>query len=355
MSVVATGLTKRFARQKEAAAADGVSFEAPTGRITSLLGPSGSGKSTVLRLIAGLEEPDAGEIRIDGVDCTREPARARGVGFAFQSYALFNHMNVRDNVAFGLKIRKTPRAEIDRRVDELLQLVQLRDYARRYPSQLSGGQRQRIALARALATQPRVLLLDEPFGALDTKVRVELREWLAEFQKTTGVTTILVTHDQEEALELSEHVVLLHEGRVVQAGSPHDVYDRPSTPFVASFLGGANVLRGQMKHGRVDIGALAVDGPGGAEDGVAVQAFVRPQDIRLEKATDEPAPDVQLAKIVRMTRIGGQVKLTVELGTGDSITVQMAKTEVDQLGVVQGDRVMVDLKEAKLFVEDYTI
>jgi sulfate transport system ATP-binding protein len=355
MSVIATGLTKRFGRKGEAAAAADVSFAAPTGRITSLLGPSGSGKSTVLRLIAGLEEPDAGQIRIDGVDCTTQPARLRGVGFAFQSYALFNHMNVRDNIGFGLKIRKAPRPEIDRRVDELLALVQLQDYGRRYPNQLSGGQRQRIALARALATRPKVLLLDEPFGALDAKVRVELREWLAEFQEKTGVTTILVTHDQDEALELSEHVVLLQDGKVVQAGSPHDVYDRPSTPFVASFLGGANVLRGQMKDGRVDIGAVAVDGPQGAENGVKVQAFVRPQDIRLEKPTDEPGSTVQLARVVRMTRVGGQVKLTVELASGDSVTVQMAKTEVDQLGVEQGDRVMVDLKEAKVFVEDYAI
>jgi sulfate/thiosulfate transport system ATP-binding protein len=355
MSVTASGLTKRFGRQGEAAAAADVSFEAPTGRITSLLGPSGSGKSTVLRLIAGLEEPDSGQIRIDGVDCTHQPARARGVGFAFQSYALFNHMNVRANVAFGLKIRKTPRLEIDKRVDELLELVQLQDYGQRYPNQLSGGQRQRIALARALATRPKVLLLDEPFGALDAKVRVELRAWLADFQQRTGVTTILVTHDQEEALELSEHVVLLQDGRVVQAGSPHDVYDRPSTPFVASFLGGANVLRGQMKDGRVDIGAMAVDGPAGAEDGVKVQAFVRPQDIRIEKPTEASAGTVQLAKVLRMTRIGGQVKLTVQLGTGDAVTVQMSKSEIDELGIEQGDRVMVDLKEAKVFVEDYTI
>jgi sulfate transport system ATP-binding protein len=355
MSVSATGLTKRFGRKGEAAAASGVSFVAPTGRITSLLGPSGSGKSTVLRLIAGLEEPDAGEIHIDGVDCTKKPARARGVGFAFQNYALFNHMNVRDNVAFGLKIRKVPQSDTQKRVDELLGLVQLREYGQRYPAQLSGGQRQRVALARALATRPKVLLLDEPFGALDAKVRVELREWLADFQKTTGVTTILVTHDQEEALELSDHIVLLQDGKVVQAGSPHDVYDRPSTPFVASFLGGANVLRGRMKDGRVDIGTGAVDGPAGAENGVKVQAFVRPHDIRIEKPTAEPASNVELAKIVRMTRIGGQVKLTVELGTGESVTVQMAKVEVDQLGVEQGDRVMVDLKEAKVFVEDYTI
>ncbi len=355
MSVSATGLTKRFGRQSEAAAAADVSFEAPSGRITSLLGPSGSGKSTVLRLIAGLEEPDAGEIRIDGVDCTREPARSRGVGFAFQSYALFNHMNVRDNIAFGLKIRKTRRPEIERRVDELLTLVQLTDYGHRFPTQLSGGQRQRVALARALATKPKVLLLDEPFGALDAKVRIELREWLAEFQQIAGVTTILVTHDQEEALELSEHVVLLQDGKVVQSGSPHEVYDRPATPFVASFLGGANVLRGQMKDGRLDIGVGPASVPPAASDGVTVQAFVRPHDIRIEKMDGDGAGDVQLARVVRLTRVGGQVKLTVQLGTGDSVTVQMAKTEIDQLGIVQGDRVMVDLKAAKVFVEDYAI
>jgi sulfate/thiosulfate transport system ATP-binding protein len=198
-------------------------------------------------------------------------------------------------------------------------------------------------------------LLDEPFGALDARVRVELREWLSEFQETTAVTTILVTHDQEEAFELSEHVVVLHEGKVVQAGSPHEVYDRPATPFVASFLGGANVLRGHMRDGRADIGSFAVDGPKGVENGVTVRAFVRPQDIRLEKPTDEPASQVQLARIERMIRIGGQVKLAVRLGTGETVTVQMPKTEVDVLGVEQGDRVMVDLKEAKVFVEDYTI
>jgi sulfate transport system ATP-binding protein len=355
MSVAVSGLTKRFGREGDAAAAAGVSFEAPSGKITSLLGPSGSGKSTVLRLIAGLEEPDEGRIAIDGVDCTTAPARSRGVGFAFQSYALFHHMTVHDNIGFGLKIRKAPKPEIEKRVDELLALVQLQEYGARFPNQLSGGQRQRIALARALAPRPKVLLLDEPFGALDARVRVELREWLVEFQKKAQVTTILVTHDQEEALELSEHVVLLQDGKVVQAGSPHEVYDKPATPFVASFLGGANVLRGQMKDGRADVGAFAVEGPEGAANGMAVQAFVRPQDIRIEKATDELANDVQLGRIERMTRVGGQVKLSVRLGTGEPMTVQMSKAEIDQLGVEQGDRVMVDLKEAKVFVEDYTI
>jgi sulfate transport system ATP-binding protein len=283
------------------------------------------------------------------------PARARGVGFAFQSYALFDHMTVHDNIGFGLRIRKMARAQIDARVRELLALVKLPSFGTRYPSQLSGGQRQRVALARALAIRPKVLLLDEPFGALDARVRVELREWLSDFQTETGVTTILVTHDQEEAFELSEHVVLLQDGKVVQAGSPHDLYDRPATPFVASFLGGANVLRGRMRDGRADMGSFAVEGPAGAENGVSVQAFVRPQDIRIEKPTDEPVANVQLARIERMTRIGGNVKLAIRLGTGESVTVQMAKTEIDGLGVEPGDRVMVDLKEAKVFVEDYTI
>ena len=355
MSIVVHNLSKRFGKQREAAAATGVSFAAPAGRITALLGPSGSGKSTVLRLVAGLEEPDEGRIQIDGVDCTTTPARARGVGFAFQSYALFDHMTVHDNIGFGLRIRKAPRAEIDARVEELLLLVKLPGFGSRYPSQLSGGQRQRVALARALAIRPKVLLLDEPFGALDARVRVELRQWLSEFQTDTGVTTLLVTHDQEEAFELSEHVVLLSEGKVVQAGSPHDLYDRPATPFVASFLGGANVLKGRIRDGRADMGSFAVEGPAGAENGASVQAFVRPQDIRIEKPTDEPVANVQLARIERMTRIGGNVKLAIRLGTGESVTVQMAKTEIDGLGVEQGDRVMVDLKEAKVFVEDYTI
>jgi sulfate transport system ATP-binding protein len=186
-------------------------------------------------------------------------------------------------------------------------------------------------------------------------VRVELREWLAEFQEKTNVTTILVTHDQEEALELSEHVVVLHEGHVVQAGSPHAVYDQPATPFVAQFLGGANVLFGQMKNGRADIGAFAVDGPKGAEEGTAVQAFVRPEDVRLERASDDPPNNVKLARIERMTRIGGQMKLTVRLLTGEQMTVQKLKAEVDELGLQQGDRVMVDVKEASLFVRDYAI
>ena len=354
MSVVVKSLTKRFGRKHEAPAVSGVDFEAPSGRITSLLGPSGSGKSTLLRLIAGLEEADNGAVFIDGVECTRLPARRRGVGVAFQSYALFQHMNVRDNIGFGLKIRREPRAEINRRVEELLALIQLQGFEQRFPHQLSGGQRQRVALARALATRPKVLLLDEPFGALDAQVRIELRDWLIEFQEKSNVTTILVTHDQKEALELSNHVVLLREGAVVQTGTPHDLYDQPSTPFVASFLGGANVFRGKIQNGRADIGVSDVAAPSSAQNGASFRAFVRPEDIRLERAP-EAAAHVELARIERMTRIGAHVKISIRLASGEAVTVQMPKTDFDAMGFEPGDRVLIDLKDAKVFVEDYAI
>ncbi|HVU06037.1 MAG TPA: ABC transporter ATP-binding protein [Polyangiaceae bacterium] len=355
MTVSVASITKRFG--DVFAAVREASFEAKPGCITTLLGPSGSGKTTLLRIVAGLEEPDSGTVTIGGKDVTHVSPRERNVGFVFQGYALFRHMTVFDNVAFGMKIRGRKREEIRKRVSELLTLVQLPEYGGRFPSELSGGQRQRVALARALATEPSVLLLDEPFGALDAKVRVELREWLREFQKRTGVTTIMVTHDQEEALELSDHVVVLSEGAIVQAGAPHELYDRPATPFVASFLGGANVLRGTVRSGRAEVGAVAMSAPEGAKDGASVHAFVRPEDVRLEKAaaTDEEREGVALAKVERLTRVGAQVKVALELPDGESMTVQMSKAEIDSLGIEAGDRVLVDLRDAKVFVEDYAI
>src|SRR4029077_12937293 len=232
-----------------------VSFIAPAGGITALLGPSGSGKSTVLRVIAGLEQPDSGQVLFGDEDVTAVPAQRRGLGFVFQSYALFKHMNVRKNIAFGLGVRRVAADEARRKVDELLSLVQLDGFGDRYPAQLSGGQRQRVAFARALAIAPKMLLLDEPFGALDAQVRVELRDWLRRFHDEHHMTTLLVTHDQEEAAEVSDHVVVMHEGHVAQAGTLRAVYDRPATPFVAAFVGGANVLRGQMVGGRVSVGS----------------------------------------------------------------------------------------------------
>src|SRR5215204_5652706 len=239
MAIVARNVSKRFG---DFVALDDVSVEAPAGSLVALLGPSGSGKSTLLRVIAGLESPDSGEIIISNEDKTRTPPQKRGVGFVFQHYAAFKHMTVFDNVAFGLRIRKRKKAEIRDRVHELLELVQLEAFANRYPSQLSGGQRQRMALARALAIEPQVLLLDEPFGALDARVRQELRAWLRRLHEEIEVTTVLVTHDQEEAMELADRVVLMNHGRIEQVGKPLDLYEEPANEFVMSFIGPVNRL-----------------------------------------------------------------------------------------------------------------
>jgi sulfate transport system ATP-binding protein len=350
------GLTKRFTAAGTPAVAE-VSFTAPEGCITTLLGPSGSGKSTVLRIVAGLEQADAGVVSFGGHEVTHVPVQQRGVGMVFQSYALFKHMTVRDNVAFGMAIRKRPAAETGRRVDELLALVQLDGLAGRFPAQLSGGQRQRVALARALAIEPRILLLDEPFGALDTKVRVELREWLRDLHERVPMTTLMVTHDQEEALELSQHIVVMHEGRVAQAGSPREIYDKPRTPFVASFVGGANLLMGKAQDGRAEVGNFAVSTPG-APDGASVSAFVRPHDVKLSKPLEQDdgsTPDVAVAKVERLALVGAYVKVSLKLADGTPMTVQMPRTEIDALGIAENDRVLVDLREAKVFVEDFAI
>jgi sulfate transport system ATP-binding protein len=354
MSLVVRNLTKRFTAKGTPAVSD-VSFSAPSGGITTLLGPSGSGKSTVLRVVAGLERPDSGQVRFGDQDVTALAPQHRGVGFVFQSYALFKHMNVRRNIAFGLGVRKVAKDEADAKVDELLALVQLDGLGERYPSQLSGGQRQRVAFARALAIEPKLLLLDEPFGALDAQVRVELRDWLRRFHDERHVTTLLVTHDQEEAMEVSDHVVVMHEGRVAQAGPPQQVYDHPATPFVASFVGGSNVLAGKVVDGRVSVGAMAVSmNDGGAPDGAAVQAYVRPHDVTLTKATAaSPAPSA--ARVERMAWLGGYVKLSLKLADGVPMTVQMPKAEVETLGIAEGDLVMANLRDAKVFFEDYSI
>jgi sulfate transport system ATP-binding protein len=353
MTVRVENMIKRFGNASEAAAVAGVSFEARPKAITTLLGPSGSGKSTLLRLIAGLEVPDAGRVFIDGQDVTTLSPQHRNVGFVFQSYALFKHMTVADNIAFGMKIRRLPKDQVSKRVEELLGLVQLPGYGARFPSQLSGGQRQRVALARALAIEPKVLLLDEPFGALDTQVRLELREWLLGLHERTGITTLLVTHDQEEALELSEHVVLLNQGEIAQAGSPHELYDHPANEFVASFLGGANIIKSRVSHGEAKVGSQSVPAPSGAREGTPVQAFVRPHNIRVRRPNgDNP---IDLGRIERLTRVGGFVKVYVSLPTGESITVQMSKADLDVLAVEPGDPVALDVVDAKVFAQRYSI
>jgi sulfate transport system ATP-binding protein len=350
------GLTKQFNR-KSAPAVESVSFSVPVGTITTLLGPSGSGKSTVLRLIAGLEYPDAGRVVIGGVDGTALPPQKRGVGFVFQSYALFPHMTVRKNVAFGLTVQKASPERIAREVDELLAAVELDGYGDRYPGELSGGQRQRVAFARALATQPKILLLDEPFGALDAQVRLSLREWLRKFHEERArstthppVTTLLVTHDQEEAMDLSHTIVVMNEGRVVQLGPPDHIYDRPVSPFVASFVGGANLLRRPTPDGQP-----AVSAPGNVGAPADAFAFVRPHEVKLSKPGADDGPQMALARVERLGFLGASVKISLRLPDGTTLAVELPRAELEALGLREGDRVIADLQQTKLFVGDYSI
>jgi sulfate transport system ATP-binding protein len=303
MSIVVDSVSKRFGGF---VALDDVSLEVRDGSLTALLGPSGGGKSTLLRVIAGLEQPDGGRVWIAGEDATRTPPQRRNVGFVFQHYAAFKHMTVRKNVAFGLTIRKRPRDEIDGRVDELLKLVHLEGFAHRYPSQLSGGQRQRMALARALAVQPRVLLLDEPFGALDATVRKELRAWLRRLHDEVHVTTVFVTHDQEEAMEVAEQIVVLNQGLVEQVGSPRDLYERPANEFVMRFIGPVTPLG---------------------------ERWLRPHDVDMFL---EPVAGATEAMIDRVTHLGFEVRVELSLGDGDSTWVQTTRAHAEELELQEG-------------------
>jgi sulfate transport system ATP-binding protein len=296
------------------AALDDVSLDIPRGSLTALLGPSGSGKSTLLRAIAGLEGLDAGAVVIDGRDVTGDPPQRRGIGFVFQHYAAFTHMSVRENVAFGLKIRRRPKEETARRVAELLEVVGLSGFQHRYPAQLSGGQRQRMALARALAVDPKVLLLDEPFGALDAKVRGDLRTWLRRLHRDVGVTTVLVTHDQEEALDVADHIAVINRGRLEQVGAPDEVYDRPANDFVMSFLGSVADVGGRL---------------------------VRPHDIRLDRhlpaSGAETAEPVVEATVERVVRLGFQVRVElVPTGQGAPFAAQITRGDCEALQLRRG-------------------
>ncbi|MCU1658815.1 MAG: sulfate transporter, ATPase subunit [Pseudonocardiales bacterium] len=305
MSIKAVGVVKRFG---QFVALDGVDLAVESGRLTALLGPSGGGKSTLLRIIGGLEEPDAGTVHIDGVEATGVPAQRRNVGFVFQHYAAFKHLSVYRNVAFGLEIRKRPKQEIRRRVGELLELVHLEQFADRLPSQLSGGQRQRMALARALAVEPKVLLLDEPFGALDAKVRKELRDWLRRLHDEVHVTTVFVTHDQEEALEVSDELVVINHGRIEQVGSPEDLYDHPANEFVMGFLGPVTRLGDQL---------------------------VRPHDIEVLANHVDGAI---AAQVTRLQRVGFEVRAEMSAGS-DEPWVQLTRGQADALGLDPGSSV----------------
>jgi sulfate transport system ATP-binding protein len=359
MRVEVEKVNKRFQVLGNPAVHD-VSFEAPAGGITTLLGPSGSGKTTLLRIIAGLEQADSGRVRVGEEDMTMLPVQARGFGFVFQGFALFNHMSVRANIAFGLHTRKWAKAAIDKRVDELLHLVQLDGLGDRYPSQLSGGQKQRVGFARALAPQPRVLLLDEPFGALDARVRAELRMWLLHLHESTHLTTLLVTHDQDEALELSDRIVVMDEGHVHQVGTPEEIYEKPATSFVASFVGSANLLSGHVENGRAAVGTVSLFMPTDAPEGARVNAYVRPHDIHLSRNDTNESSSLEqagaaLAHIIRVAIVGGQAKLDLRLSARDKVTVHISRREFDALGVKEGDTVYFNLKNTRVFVEDYVI
>lgn len=303
-------------------ALDDVSLEIPSGALTALLGPSGSGKSTLLRAIAGLEDLDQGAVVIGGQDVTRVPPQKRGIGFVFQHYAAFKHLTVRDNVAFGLSIRKRPKREIAARVDELLEVVGLAGFQHRYPAQLSGGQRQRMALARALAVDPQVLLLDEPFGALDAKVRDDLRRWLRRLHDEVHVTTVLVTHDQEEALDVADRIAVLNGGRIEQVGTPDELYEQPANPFVMSFLGSVSRLNGQV---------------------------ARPHDLRLQRdqaaavaEAERTGVRVTEAVVERLARLGFEVRVELQHAhTGERFFAQLTRAEANGLGLSVGERVWV--------------
>ncbi|CAN5745720.1 TOBE-like domain-containing protein [soil metagenome] len=326
-------------------AAKDVTFEAVEGKITALLGPSGSGKSTVLRMIAGLERADSGHIYLDGKEQTRTSVQDRRVGMVFQHYALFRHMNVRQNIAFGLSVRKESKYDQQRRVDELLELVQLAPYGNRFPEQLSGGQRQRVALARALAPRPKVLLLDEPFGALDARVRQDLRKWLDELHRELGVTSILVTHDQEEALELAHRVVVMHERDVQQVGTPETVYNQPATPFVAGFVGSANVINGLVIGGHVQFGEQMLDGAGHLSDGSAATAYVRPHDVKLSLSPNGGSNSQGTVR--RVADLGWASKVSLELTDGQKLIAHSPNDQIQ--GISDGTIVYVDLRDAKVF------
>ncbi len=346
MAIAVRHLSKRYGTFQ---AVDDVSFDVPAGQLVALLGPSGSGKSTILRIIAGLETAEAGSVELTGEDATAVPIQRRGVGFVFQHYALFRHMTVRDNIAFGLKVRKVPRAEVRARVDELLNLVQLTGYATRYPSQLSGGQRQRVALARALAPRPKVLLLDEPFGALDAKVRDELRTWLRRLHDEVHVTSLFVTHDQQEAFEVADQVVVLNRGRIEQMGPPQELYEQPATPFVTGFLGAVNVLRGQSASGLAILGdGVQVPTVVGALDG-PISVYVRPHDLEL---THEPNGRPSWpGRVIRVTPLGASVRLDVALADGTDVRVELSRDRYAALGARIGETLFVAPKDLKVFLD----
>lgn len=338
MGIVVENVTKQFGNFY---AVEQVSLEIKSGSLVALLGPSGSGKSTLLRLIAGLEIPDSGKIWLTGQDATYQRVQDRNIGFVFQHYALFKHLTVRKNIAFGLEIRKVPPKRIKARVEELLELVQLKGLGDRYPSQLSGGQRQRVALARALAVEPKVLLLDEPFGALDAKVRKDLRDWLRRLHDEVHVTTVFVTHDQEEAMEVADEIVIMNKGRVEQIGKPSEIYDHPATPFVMSFIGPVNILPSTSRIFQ-DNGF----------DSTQPSIFLRPHDVVIQTT---PNGTTVPARVSRLIHLGWEIQAELILDDGQVLKAYLPRERFEQLKIEPQQRVYVKPKEAKSFPLHYSI
>jgi sulfate transport system ATP-binding protein len=346
MKIQVACVSKRFG---EFTALEDVSLQAESGELLALLGPSGSGKTTLLRVIAGLEAADSGRVHYGGEDVTERTARDRQVGFVFQHYALFRHMTVFENIAFGMRVRHRPRLEINERVRELLALVRLESVERRYPSQLSGGQRQRVALARALAIEPRVLLLDEPFGALDAKVRQELRQWIRRLHDEIHMTSVFVTHDQEEAFEVADRVVVMRRGRIEQVGAPAEVFENPANPFVMDFLGNVNVFQGRVDNGKArwhDFDFQIADT--GANQNDPVTVYIRPHELEVARVNNgQPALP---ARVERLNRTGSVAKLflsAVEPSIG--LHVELSAARLAELGLERGDMVYVSPRTAKVF------
>lgn len=333
MSIIVHQVSKHFGNFP---ALEQINLEIEKGKLVALLGPSGSGKSTLLRAIAGLETPDTGSIIINGQDMTHLDVKKRNIGFVFQHYALFKHLTVRQNIAFGLEIRKYSKTVIKHRVEELLALIQLEGLGDRYPSQLSGGQRQRVGLARAIAVQPQVLLLDEPFGALDAKVRKELRTWLRGFHEDVRVTSVFVTHDQEEAMEVADTIVIMNQGRIEQVGTPAEVYDRPATSFVMSFVGEVNILPSSAGLLR-DLYEFQSE---------RSQVFVRPHDLEIHTSSNGNSTQ---ARVKRIIHLGWDIQIELALPDNLQVTAHLSREQLDRLDLQAGQQVFVKSRNARFF------
>lgn len=356
MKIEVRNIVKKFGAYE---ALKEVSIVVPSGELVSLLGPSGCGKTTLLRIVAGLESQDSGQILFDDTDASLRSVRDRQVGFVFQHYALFRHMSVFENIAFGLRVRPRKRRPdervISKKVNELLELVQLNQLSARFPDQLSGGQRQRVALARALAVEPNVLLLDEPFGALDAGVRRDLRRWLRRLHDEIKVTSLFVTHDQDEALEVSDRVVVMNRGRVEQEGTPAEVYAKPATPFVFNFLGNVNLFKGRVENGRVHMGNRELDGSRVSETAGSGDALIYVRPHQVEVHTEASSATIMSGIIEHTSAAGATIRIDVRQEGGEIVEVELPRERFQAMGLARGQQVYLSVRDSAVFVDDYSI